>query len=800
MQLSQEELAERAGISTRAVSNIETGVNVPRAITISLLAEALELAADEREGLRGAARRGSAKAGVPSGVPGLPPGPARLIGRSAEFAAARAILEDGARLLTFVGGPGVGKTSLALHFGGEIAANFDDVRYVDLAAMLDPAFVPDAIALRVGVRSAPGESVVEALAERYTDRRLLLVLDTFETVAPAAAFVAALLASAAGVTVVVTSRIPLRIAQEHEFHVGPLSLALPNLAAAGDIARIASVELLAERVRAVNPRFAVTAQNASSVAQLTRLLDGVPLAIELAAPLLRIMSPQALVARFERRLPLLVGQRSDLPARQRTMHAAIAWSYERLDAAAQMLFARLAFFRGSCSLAAAAAVDAVDGDPDPLATLRRIAVLVDQSLAHVVESDDDEPRYGYLDLVREFADERLREAGEFDATAARFATYALELGRTVTLRNVASHARANVERIMRESVNCDVLRDWTLATGQIELGLQLAAALFPAWCLAKNVTGALAWLEPHIAVAQAGAPVSVGILAQAYFECANFHDWKCDFEQADSVGLKALAMKRELGDDASIPALLTGLGGRAFMRGEPERGLPLVLEALEMRRRANYPHGVAATLFQVGQCVAFGLGDFDGAVVYLDESLAIYRELGSDNGMSLCLGALAAVARYQGAFDRAAAFALEAVRIGRECGFPSQVAYSSLILGLTAIGQRRFDEAERRLSDALAVHVVTREVALPDTLRGLAEIALRRGEPREAARLLGADAAMRERLRIRMMHVDVPVYDALVASIRDALGEQLFDAERKVGQSQPLRESVARYLTATQAG
>jgi predicted ATPase/transcriptional regulator with XRE-family HTH domain len=500
-QLSQEALAERAGVSTRTISDIECGVaRAPRAITLSLLAEALELADAEKERLRATVRRTPpvpAAESVPFGLPSVPP---RLIGREAESAAAADVLtREGTRLVTFLGGAGVGKTSLALSVAHAIGAQFaGGVLLVEMAAIPDPAFVPTKIAFAAQVRDARGESTAASIAAALRGRRTLLVLDTCEHIAGAAPFIAELLAAARGLTIAATSRVPVRLAMEIEFGLGPLPVPAAGSPASGvALAANPTVALLIDRVRQRQPAFALTEGNAADIAELACLLEGNPLAIALAAPLLVSSSPAALANQLQRRLPLLVATGADLPPRQRTMRDAIGWSYELLTDAERRIFRRLSVFRGSFGAELAHTV-AGEAGHDVLETLRVVAVLVDQNLLQVLDADDGEPRFVFLDMVREYAAELLATGDESEATYLRLGQSALATAGLFRSGLPASQLRPQFESLARESATFDAVLTWARDTGHVELGLRLVVQLWDFWWFCGSYAQAAAWLDARL--------------------------------------------------------------------------------------------------------------------------------------------------------------------------------------------------------------------------------------------------------------------------------------------------------------
>jgi len=369
----------------------------------------------------------------------LPTHPTALLGRERDVAWVRArLLRDDVRLLTLTGPGGTGKTRLSLQVAAEMIDQFaDGVFFVALAPISDPGQVAATIAQTLGVREVPGRPVVESAQAYLSGKQMLLLLDNFEQILEAAPVVSDLLTAAPGLKILVTSRAALQLRGEHEEAVSPL--ALPDRRQAPEpaaLSQYSAVALFIERARAIKADFAVTNENAPAVAEICHRLDGLPLAIELAAARTRLLTPQAVLARLERRLPILTGGARDLPARQQTLRNAIAWSYDLLSRQEQMLYRRLAIFAGGCTLEAAEAICDADGtlglDPSAgsgQAVLDGMSSLAAQSLLRQADGPDGEPRYGMLETIREFGLEQLRASGEYDVVARAHADYYLTLAK-----------------------------------------------------------------------------------------------------------------------------------------------------------------------------------------------------------------------------------------------------------------------------------------------------------------------------------------------------------------------------------
>lgn len=427
----------------------------------------------------------------------LPTPSTPLVGRDAERAAVAARLRHAdVRLLTLTGAGGVGKTRLALAVAGDLLERFEDgVFFLDLSPTADPDLVPSMIARVLEVGEAGRRPLIERLVEHLGERSLLLVLDNAEQVLGAAPLVAGLLAACPRLKVLVTSRAALRLSGEHEHPVPPLQLPDPTDPPDPEsLARCEAVALFVQRARAARPEFEITPANAPSVAELCARLDGLPLAIELAAARVKVLSPPALLARLGRRLCLLTGGARDLPARQQALRNTMDWCYDLLAPAEQVLFARLAVFVGGCTLEAAEAV-AGAGDEAAPDVLDGLALLVDQSLLRQVEGPDGEPRFTMLETVREYAAERLEAGGDADVWRRRHADYYLALAEQAAPELVGPRQGAWLDRLEREHDNLRAALSWALERDEQTLGLRLVAALGHFWRVRGHLNEGQGWFE-----------------------------------------------------------------------------------------------------------------------------------------------------------------------------------------------------------------------------------------------------------------------------------------------------------------
>ncbi len=439
----------------------------------------------------------------------LPAQPSALLGRESEVAATRALLEqEGARIVTLTGPGGTGKTRLGLQVGAELVEAFTDgVWFVPLAAIADPALVIPAIAQPLGVREIPGEPLLTTLQEYLRNKHALLLLDNFEHLTAAAAAVSALLAACPGVQVLVTSREPLRITGERELPVSPLALPDPRQArglSPGALLDYSAIRLFVERAQAVKPDFTLTEATAADVIAICRRLDGLPLAIELAAARVRILPPSQLLNRLDTRLKVLTGGNRDLPARQQTLRAAIEWSHELLDPGEQALFAHLAVFSGGCTFEAAEAVCGAAGALQ-LDVLDGLDSLTQKSLLRPEDGADGETRFTMLETIREYGLERLDATGHAETVRRAHADYFVTLAEAAEPQLTGADQVDWLNRLGAEHDNFRSAMGWLEQGSEIETRLRIAAALWRFWWMRGHLAEGRGWLERALAEASQSA-------------------------------------------------------------------------------------------------------------------------------------------------------------------------------------------------------------------------------------------------------------------------------------------------------
>ena len=648
-----------------------------------------------------------------------------------------------------------------------------------LSPLRDPAVVPSALAKTLGIREPADRTLPETLEQHLRDRRMLLLLDNFEHLLAAVPVVADLVGACPHLRVLATSRAPLRLGGEHQFPVPPLSF--PEVASeassppADVLAHSPAVELFYQRARAVAPAFELTPANAATVERICRKLDGLPLAIELAAARVKLFPPWALLDRLDRRLQVLAGGARDLPERQQTLRDTVAWSYDLLDNDEQALFLRLAAFAGGCSLEAAGTVCSPGADrPEESDVLETLASLVDNSLV-VSRSEaserpeDGEPRFLMLETIREYAAERLRSSGEAEEMHRAHALYYLALAEATQPEVSARMLKEWLARLEGEHDNMRAALRWAIRRREADFGARLGLTLWRFWAESYHLSEGRRWMEAVLAL---GGP-----------------------EDGPEGGAGEV--------DSSLPArrwaflhLVTGM--LAAGQGDHDRAVGLYEESLALYRNLDYEKGMSGPLRELG-VVAYHQGDYERAVRLSEQALTISREFGSTFGSGLATCTLADALRARGDIERAKTLLEESLTSLRRQTYPQRVA-NALAITLSRLGSIECEMGgDERASELFkeSLGLARRFGFMFDvlmSLEGMARVEAVQGRPERAARLLGVSAAMREEMGTHLAPIALADHDHAVNAARAALGKDAFAAAWAEGHAMPLEEAIADAL------
>ncbi len=685
--------------------------------------------------------------------------PLSLVGREKQAAEIKNLLrQKDVRLLTMTGIGGTGKTTLSRAVAAEMLGEFPDgVFFIEFAAITDPQLAASTIAQPLGVKESGGKLMIEILKEYLAAKQMLIVIDNFEQVVSAAPQIAELLSATNQLKILITSRTLLHLSAEHEYEVPPLSLPenIERLAFE-ELSGYEAVKLFVERAQNAKPNFSLTPENAKNVAEICLRLDGLPLAIELAAARVKILSPQAILSKLENSLQLLTGGAQDLPARQQTMRGAVAWSYDLLTEDEKQLFEILSVFNGGFMFEAAEFVcenyqSEIPTPKSQINALDGITSLVDKSLIISKEQPDGEMRFRMLEVVREYARDALQERGVSDIARNSHTAYFLALGEEAEKYLKGEDSVRWLNRLEDELDNLRAALRWSLEN-DAETAAQLAAATRLFWLFHSHLKEGQEWLESALERSRNAAPAAVRFnLLNVLGTLARFQG---DYAAAQKVYGELLTESKTGNDFWHIAEANSGLGLVAYQQGDFPTARKFIEEALTVSRELNEQYGIAAALNTLGD-IARTEGDNAAARPLFEESLSISRKLGTKQFVCAILANLGAVTFAEGDFDAARAHFTEALETAREMGNRTIISLS---------------------------------------LDGFAALAAERGEADCAAQISGAADNLRESIGYEIEPADLHFRDSFLAKLRISLSEDDLSDSFERGRRLKPEEAVALCL------
>jgi predicted ATPase/transcriptional regulator with XRE-family HTH domain len=755
--LTQEELAEQAGISTRTISDVERGLRATiYKDTAGRLAAALGLVNEERAEFEALGRR-HARAG-PNGLwarpvedrtaeAGIPAQVTRLVGRERELIVVVAALKDpNRRLVTLTGTGGIGKTRIAVEAAVMAETDFGDgVFFVSLAVTRDPSRIASVIIRALGVRRAR-EPLLDALAERLDLGSCLLVLDTFEHVLPAAPLIADLLGRCRGLTILVTSREPLHLRGEHEFPVPILALPSPDQPVRAEhLTWYAATVLFVDRARAVKPDLVIDDHAAELIAEICRRLDGLPLAIELAAARVRHLPLVALRDHLEHRLHVLTGGPRDLPLRQQTMRDTVAWSYDLLDPTEQSLFRHLSVFAGGWTMESARSVCMPESELGEV--FAGMSALVDKSLVSLREHPSEEPRYDMLDVIREYAAEQLQDLDGTDEALSRHAEYFVEMAERAEREIGKAGQERWFDRLDTDHENFRAALRWAIEKGNADPALRLGGALWQFWRSHGDYAEGRTWLRTALAVAPTA---SSDVRAKALWGAAGLAYHHGAYADAEKLSGELLPLARSTREPVHMRNALTIQGVVAMTQRRFSDAAEPLREALEICRSLGPSWLLGTSHLNLGTALMHS-GDIDGARSNLEQAVTTYLGIGDRN------------------------FTARATE---------QLGYLELQTG---------DEQQARAMFRAALeayHELDDRWGLAEAIEAFSALNAANGIADRAARLAGASDRLRDAFGAKALPADRVSIDRYLAAARQSLDHNVWQAAWEEGRQMPLEQAI----------
>jgi len=697
------------------------------------------------------------------------------------------LLRDDVRLVTLTGTGGTGKTRLAIEVASSFIKAFPNgVFLVSLVAVTEPTLVPSAIVSTLGIIEKADKPIEETLKDFLREKRMLLLLDNFEQVIAAASVTTSLLLECPKLKILVTSRAPLRVRGEHELPVP--TLAVPNIAKmphAMELISYAAVALFVQRAQAIRTEFSVTVENARIVAEICTRLDGLPLALELAAARTRVLSPQALLLRLQNRLELLTDGQRDLPARQQTLRNTIAWSYDLLEEEDKKLFRRLSVFAGSFSFEAAEVI-CVTGKASSEKGLDQLSRLVEKSLL-LSDTVDGEVRFRMLETIREFAFESLVSTVENEQIVSRFADYFISLAERAESELRGPDQGVWLARLEHDHDNLRVALRRSLEKEKIELSLRFCSALWFFWYIRGYLTEGRLWIERTLAECWTTVP---RLRTKALLGAGTLAAFQYDFPKARSLLNESLAISRELGDNQGIGRALNVLGILARNQGDFTEGQKLHEESLAKFRELGDKWGIATVLNSLGVGARYQ-AHYDEAIAIHRQSLELFRELGDKRSIARALANLGSTLIRKVDYESARRLLDESLSLYLELGDKIGIADSLCEHGVLTRREQDYNTAAKWLKEAMLVY---KEIGSSDGIAACFEefvgCACAEGRFDRAAKLLGAAQVIREALDSPIPPEDRNEHERHVTMAQSALGQENFEREKTNGREMTREEGV----------
>jgi predicted ATPase/class 3 adenylate cyclase len=724
-------------------------------------------------------------------VNNLPLQPTPLVGRERQLGEVAALVRrEEMRLLTLVGPGGTGKTRLGLQVAAELLDEFEyGVFFVALASVADPGLVTSTIAGSLGVVETPEQPLVESLKDYLRAREILLLLDNFEQVVDEAPVVGELLSACPKLKVLVTSRIALKVYGEREYAVPPLALPDPtHLPPVERLTQYEAVRLFIERAQAAKAGFELTSENARAIAEICVRLDGLPLAIELAAARAKILPPEAMLNRLTNRLKLLRGGARDLPARQRTLRGAIDWSHDLLDEEERTLFRRLSVFAGGRTLEAIEEICDPEGELD---ALDGVESMVDKSLLRQEEQAEGEPRFVMLETIHEYAREKLQESGEAEEIKRSHAGFFLALAEEAEPELVGPDQVEWMDRLETEHDNLRAALSWSLVSAEAETALRLGGALWWFWYVRGHVREGYDWLGNAL---ESGGDISGSVKAKALTGAGRLLLEQGDCDAATELLTQSVTAFRGAGSSQELAGSLDNLGIAQVHQGNLDQSKVLFEESLALFREAGERWGVAETLNNLAVTAEDQDEGTRGTALH-EESLRVRRELGDKRGIAMSLANLANEALMGGDHERAATLSEEGLAFGRELGDKALTGYLLANLGLALLDRGNPEQATELLEESLeSFQDLGEKYYLQRSLMGLASAAEAKGEAVRASRLWGATDHQQEITGYSLPPSEAALYEPYMVAARARLGEPAFQTAWEEGRAMTEEQIIALAL------